>query len=141
MTGAFATKIRAAFKRAIARTASQQGETLVETLVSLLIGGLALLMMAVAISAAVNMVSDSGDSMADYYTDSNAIALASSSAGVETASGTVQLVNSAGNAIDVKAGQAAEQDVTYIVGDAAGKKVVSYVADDGATGGSGGGNG
>lgn len=47
--------------------ASNSGETLVETLISVLISSLALLMLATAIGASVNIIKRSRDSMQNFY--------------------------------------------------------------------------
>lgn len=47
--------------------ASNSGETLVETLISVLISSLALLMLATAIGASVNIIMRSRDSMQNFY--------------------------------------------------------------------------
>lgn len=71
------------------RLNSQKGESITEVLVATAIGGLALLMLAMAVSVAVHMAASSRDSLTDYYDASNAIA----EAGVEPdGSGEVTLV-------------------------------------------------
>lgn len=47
----------------------ESGETLVESLVSILVSSLALIMLATAISSAVNIVLNSKDYMSKYYSD------------------------------------------------------------------------
>ncbi|MBQ9041557.1 MAG: hypothetical protein IJ111_01950 [Eggerthellaceae bacterium] len=53
---------------------SQRGESITEVLVATAIGGLALLMLAMAISVAVHMATTSRSSLDEYYTANNAIA-------------------------------------------------------------------
>ena len=53
------------------RLANNSGETLVETLVSVLIGALALLMLATAISTAVDMVKTSKGRLESFYLAEN----------------------------------------------------------------------
>lgn len=53
---------------------STRGETIAEVLVSTLIGALAVLMLAMAISVSSKMVVNNRESMDEYYSNSNAIA-------------------------------------------------------------------
>lgn len=109
-----------------------RGETITETLVSLLIGGLALLMLAVVISATVRMLSSSEDAMNDYYESSNALATSPS----VDASGTAVL--KLGD-VEVKTAtdQDSEYDVSYQKGVVAGQDVVLYWKTTPTGGGSG----
>ena len=55
----------------IGRCRSNRGESITEVLVSVAIGGLALLMLAMAISAAFQMVTQNRNNMETYYETSN----------------------------------------------------------------------
>ena len=57
--------------RIVRKLRSVRGETIAEVLVSTLIGALAVLMLAMAISVASKIVIDNRESMDQYYTESN----------------------------------------------------------------------
>lgn len=60
-------------KRVIEKLKSGSGESIAETLVALLISALALMMLAGAVSAGMNMVTRSNRVMEEYYTGINEI--------------------------------------------------------------------
>lgn len=102
----------------------ERGETITETLVAVLIGGLALLMLAVVMATSNHIISDSKNAMNDYYGNTNQIALASGSG---TKSGTVTL-----SVVGDTTGSSITKDVTYSIDKVAGKTVVAYWASTGA---------
>ena len=61
-------------RRMIKKLSSRRGESIGETLVALLISALALMMLAGAVSSALNLVSKSKLVMDDYYHANNAVA-------------------------------------------------------------------
>lgn len=67
--------VRKGLKAAKLKILSNEGETLTEVLVSLLIAGLALAMFAGMIQASVNIVDSSEAKMQEYYTANNNLAL------------------------------------------------------------------
>ena len=62
---------------------SKRGESLTEVLAAVVVGGLSILLMAMAISTASNMVRQSNDSMRTYYAANNDLADPGSSADFE----------------------------------------------------------
>ncbi len=60
--------------RIVRKLRSVRGETIAEILVSTLIGALAVLMLAMAISVSSRIVAHNRASMDQYYTESNAVA-------------------------------------------------------------------
>lgn len=117
----------------------ERGESLVEALVSVLIGGLALLMLAVVIASTSHLITDSRQEMEGYYSQANAFA---ASAGVDASAqlrGTVALVDESGNRVSL-ASDDTDQRVVYNVGEVTGKTVVTYqvegaqAQDSGASG-------
>lgn len=60
--------------RIVRKLRSVRGETIAEVLVSTLIGALAVLMLAMAISVSSRIVAHNRASMDQYYTESNAVA-------------------------------------------------------------------
>lgn len=66
-----------AIQRLAGRLSSERGDSLVEALTAILIGGLALLMLAQAITSAARIVTSSQDYMVDYYSEANRLAGAS----------------------------------------------------------------
>lgn len=73
--------------RVRAKLRSRRGESITEVLAATVVGGLAILMLAMAIATASKMVMASNDAMDDYYDNGNVIA---ESAG-DALSGTVTL--------------------------------------------------
>lgn len=53
--------------------ADQRGDTLVETLVAILVSSLAMLMLAAALSSSMNIVTSSNAAMKEYYSDETAL--------------------------------------------------------------------
>ena len=105
------TRLTNTIKALLGGSRGKRGETLVEVLASIVIGGLALLMLAVAMSTAVNVTSSGQKNMADYDTGNNIVitqAAASSGGTVysleisASSDGTVGLVTSSGGSIEVK---------------------------------------
>lgn len=109
------------------RVRDEQGETITETLVSVLIGGLALLMLAVVLATANHIVMDSRHAMDDYYTATNGMATASGNASGKV---TVTLTesNAAGTGSTTLASTSV--NVNYVIDEITGKTVVSYSATD-----------
>lgn len=66
-----------AIQRLASRLSSERGDSLVEALTAILIGGLALLMLAQAITSAARIVTSSQDYMVDYYSEANGLVGAS----------------------------------------------------------------
>ena len=60
-------------RKILKKISGQSGETIAETLVALLIASLALMMLAGAVSSAMNVVTRSKKAMDDYYTVNNAV--------------------------------------------------------------------
>ena len=67
-------------QRVFNKLSKQSGETIAETLVALLIASLALVMLAGAVSSAMNTVTRSKNTMDDYYTVNNALVVRSTAA-------------------------------------------------------------
>ena len=67
-------------RRVFNKLSNQSGETIAETLVALLIASLALVMLAGAVSSAMNTVTRSKNTMDDYYTVNNALVVRSTAA-------------------------------------------------------------
>lgn len=61
----------------------ESGETLAETLVSILISSLAMLMLAAAIGSAVNIIKNSRDKMEDFYGDESSMIASTSSSSLD----------------------------------------------------------
>ena len=80
-----------------------RGESLAEVLVSMAIGALALLMLAMAISVATHIASTSRTTMDDYYKASSAIATGTS--GTSLGTGTISLADSASGLALVSSGE------------------------------------
>ena len=113
----------------------KRGESLTEVLVAVTIGGLALIMLAMAISTASHMAMQSRAFMNDYYEANNA-AVASDAESI--GAGTVALASSSGSESGsvalVSSGE--ELNVSYYENSEAGASgVVLYGASDGAGGG------
>ena len=102
---------------------SERGETITETLVALLIGGLALLMLAVVIASVTRMSAESQQTMDGYYEDANTIAEVAQ----VTATGKIALQES-GASVSISADEDADEplDANYYEGTTAGRPVVSY---------------
>lgn len=81
------------------RLASARGESITEVLVAIVIGAMAILLMAMAISASSNMVSKGREAMDEYYAANEKLA---SGDGAATFSGTVTIKD--GGTEIVKAG-------------------------------------
>ena len=64
-------RLRKTLNAIIGRCRSDRGESITEVLVSVAIGGLALLMLAMAIMAASNMAINNRDNMQTYYATNN----------------------------------------------------------------------
>lgn len=111
----------AAKARALIR--DEQGETITETLVSVLIGGLALLMLAVVLATSNNIISESKQSMNEYYAKTNAIA-SETHAPSEGNSVSVTLKDASGNPL----ADPATVNVNYSVNDVIGETIVAYWA-------------
>lgn len=80
--------------RIVRKLRSVRGETIVEALASTLIGALAVLMLAMAISVSSKMVANNRASMDEYYSDSNAYAAGASditSSDLKIKSGSVEV--------------------------------------------------
>lgn len=110
-----------------------RGESLTEVLVAVTIGGLALIILAMAISVSSHMAMDSRSAMDRYYTANNA-AVAGSSESLGT--GTVSLTpeGGAGSVAIVSGSQPA--NVTYYGNDAVGASgIVMYDTSASAPGG------
>ena len=60
-------------RKILKKISSQSGETIAETLVALLIASLALMMLAGAVSSAMNVVTKSKEAVNEYYTVNNAV--------------------------------------------------------------------
>ena len=60
-------------QKVLKKLSDQAGETIAETLVALLIASLALMMLAGAVSSAMNVVTRSKNAMDEYYADNNGI--------------------------------------------------------------------
>ena len=119
------TSFQAAVTKMRKRVRNERGETITETLVSVLIGGLALLMLAVVLATANHIVMDSRHAMDDYYATTNNMAIAS---GSTSGSVTVALTksNAAGTGSETLASTSV--NVNYVIDEITGKTVVSYSA-------------
>ena len=143
----FATSQRAGahlLRRIASRVRNQRGETITEALVSVLIGGLALLMLAVVISATSRMMFDSNAEMNKYYQESNAMAAHETASEGSGSTGKLG-VEVDGAPVKISDDSESEVDVKYREGEVAGKPVVSYWVESGdaegaATPGTGGGS-
>ena len=110
-----------------------RGESLVEVLTSIVIGGLALLMLGMAISSASRMAIDSREAMTDYYQASNAIA---SGSATSLGTGTVALTQDGASVALVSSGESIA--AAYYQSDGLGSAtVVLYEAGDAAPAGGG----
>lgn len=109
------------------RVRDEQGETITETLVSVLIGGLALLMLAVVLATANHIVMDSRHAMDDYYATTNKMATTSGNT-----DGTVTVALTQSNAAGTGSTTLASTsvNVNYVIDEITGKTVVSYSATD-----------
>ncbi len=103
-----------------------RGETLTEVLASIVISGLAILMLAMVISAASSMIDNSRTAMADYYDQNNQTV----EHGGETGSGSVTLTDTTGGTVGL--GDGSSTNVTYSIGEtlANGSAVTSYEEAD-----------
>ena len=105
-------------EKLFAKLHSRAGETIAETLIALLIASLALVMLAGAIASAVNVITRSNETMAEYYNQDNALAQRASAV-----SGSATVTVGTGT-----------RSVTYYVNDTFSKApVVSYTHADAAT--------
>lgn len=105
-----------------AKLLGQTGETLTESLVSLLISSLSILMLATAISAAFNMINNSRTKLSAYYKKNNDVVAqqASGGSGATETPGTVAIKNDSGASV-------ATPSVTYVTNsDGGAAAVVSY---------------
>ena len=116
----------------------QRGETITEVLVAMVIAGLALLMLATAIAAATNIISNSRQSMETYYKASNGLAEYSeqaSAGGVTKMSGsvTVKVSGDTGTGATISLGGDGGTSVpitVYVSGADSNSPAASYVVDD-----------
>ena len=100
-------------------TRGTRGETITEVLAAIVIGGLAILLLATAISSAVNMNIRSREAMDRYYVANNSIAEVAAASG---ATGTVTISGS---------DFSETHDVGYAVNDQAdGTPIVSYELEE-----------
>lgn len=109
-----------------AKLASSRGETLVEVLASVLVAGLSILMLGMAISVSMNLVSQNKDVASGYYASTDALASGTATAEGKSGSGTVNVVaNGSGFA-------GGTVDVTYVEEELlGGTSGVSYEGTDG----------
>ena len=115
------TMERSLFSRIRRRLRSRSGESLGETLISLLVASLALVMLAGAISSA-KAISDKGSKLNTYYSDMNELVIKREDSGTP---GTVRILGSNGDdTIDFT------KDIEYFTlsedGEFGGTPVVSY---------------
>ena len=106
--------MRQVFKRLVsAKVRSQRGESIIEAIVSTLIAGLALLMLATVIAASTKMTVDSRTKMDEYYANSNDNAVAA--AGASGTSGTVKVTLATGATVAMLPGanSSGELGVTF----------------------------
>ena len=110
--------------------ASRRGESLVEVLVSIVISGLAILMLATTIAAAVNVIQGNRNFTTKYFAESNAVVKADTSGDAKEGKGAVTLTwtPSAGTGTKVALEQGKPSlNVVYTVNeDVAGKVMASY---------------
>jgi len=109
--------------------ASRRGESLVEVLVSIVVSGLAILMLATTIAAAVHVITENRDFTTKYFAKSNAIVMADNSGGAEEGTGEVTLKSSGDSAVQLEQGSEGSNSitVTYTVSeDVAGEVMASY---------------
>lgn len=99
---------------------SERGDTLVEALTAILIGGLALLMLAQAISSATNIVRRTQGAMDDYYTQATTLA------GTDSSSGYLTLKNG-NNPMRVGTESETNVDITVYSTQEKGEDVICYV--------------
>lgn len=104
-----------------------RGESLVEVLTSIVIGGLALLMLGMAISTASHMAMDSRNAMSNYYQAGNAIA---SGSATELGDGAVSLAQGEGKSLKLVSSDESIQATYYRGGALGSDTVVFYKAGD-----------
>ena len=110
--------------------ASRRGESLVEVLVSIVISGLAILMLATAIASAVNVITMNRNFTDDYFAVSNAVVMADATDEAKKGSGTVSLTwtPDVGTGVPVALEQGKSSlEVNYTVSEAvSGEPIASY---------------
>ena len=104
-----------------------RGESLVEVLTSIVIGGLALLMLGMAISTASHMAMDSRNAMNNYYQAGNAIA---SGSATELGDGAVSLAQGEDKSLKLVSSDESIQATYYRGGALGSDTVVFYEAGD-----------
>ena len=110
-----------------------RGESLVEVLASIVIGGLALLMLGMAIASAANMAMDSRKVMDDYYQASSTIA---SGSATSLGTGEIALTQGEGSLALVSSGESVKADY-YTSNGLGSSTIVLYEADGGTSSGGG----
>ena len=110
---------------------SNKGESIAETLISLLIACVALIMLAGMITAATKLVSKSKTSMQDYYTENNSVATGSTTSGTGSST-TITISTSPSSQLTIT------QDVTYYQNNTfSNSPVIAYEIPGSATSSSG----